>query len=230
MTNKVTCWLVGLLLAAVFLMTLMKPPSEVNQMLSMVSGQFKNYALLMHAFVLAAFLTGLVIPKARTHFFAGMMALLSGSAAAIALMHSILPNIAVFGLYLVLILTAFFRDKLIWDFSQIKATDRLFGVIGIVFGFWYLHWVESPLLLNALLYSPLGIINCPTLVTISGLLCLSSQRPQLLDFTTGLVCAYFGLYGIILLSAYVDVVLVLCGSYQLTRVVMALRQKRPVLT
>jgi hypothetical protein len=228
-TNKITCWLVCFLLAVVFLMTLMKPPSEVNQMLFMISGQFKNYALLMHAVVLAALLMGLFISKARTHLFAGMVALLAGSAAVIAMVHSVLPNIAVFWLYLVLILMAFFRDQLSWDFSQIKAADWLFGITGIVFGFWYLHWVESPLLLNALLYSPLGILNCPTLVTISGLLCLSSQRPQVLDFTTGLVCTYFGLYGIILLSAYVDVVLVLCGSYQLSRVVLALRQNRPML-
>lgn len=226
MKNKIAWMLVGILLAAVFLMTLMKSPAEISQMLSMVSGRLKNYALLMHTIFLAVLAIGLWAPKVRTHLFSGLMALLAGSAAVIALMNTILPNIVVFGLYLVLILLAVFRSELRWDFSRIKQADKLTGIIGIVFGFWYLHWVENPLMLNALIYSPLGILNCPTMVTISGLLCLSSQRPLILDFTTGLVCLYFGLYGIILLAAYVDVSLVLCGAYQLTRVALALRQRR----
>ncbi len=226
MSNRGTWWLVGGLLTAVFIMTLLKPPADVNQMLAMISGQLKNYALLMHVVMLAAFVAGLLIPKKRTLIFAGMMALLAGSAAAIALVNFMLPNIVIFGLYFTLILLAFLGGQLRWDLSQIKLADWFAGIIGLVFGFWYLHWVESPIMLNALLYSPLGILNCPTMVTISGLLCLSSQRPAILDFTTGLVSTYFGLYGIILLGAYVDSALVLCGIYQLARVALALRQKQ----
>jgi hypothetical protein len=225
MTSRIAWWTVGLLLAAAFFITLLKPPADVSRMLTMVSGQFKNYALLMHVVVLVAFILGLIIPKARNLFFAGIMALLAGSAAVIALLNFLLPNIIIFGLYLALILLAFFSNQLDWDFSRLKPVDWYVGIIGLVFGFWYLHWVDSPIMLNALLYSPLGVLNCPTMVTISGLLCLSSQRPAILDFTTGLVCTYFGFYGIILLSAYVDVTLVLCGGYQLYRVARQAREE-----
>lgn len=225
MTNKGLWWLVGGLLAAVFLLMLTKTPAEVSQMLTMVVGGLKNYALLMHLAMLAALAAGLLIARARIPIFAGLMALLAGSAMLIALINFILPNILIFGLYLALILLAFLGNQLDWDSSQLKPADWFAGVIGLVFGFWYLHWVESPIMLNALLYSPLGIINCPTKLTISGLLILSSQRPAILDFTTGLVSTCFGLYGIILLAAYVDVALVLCGLYQLARVALVVRQE-----
>lgn len=225
MTNKGLWWLVGGLLAAVFLLMLTKPPAEVSQMLFMVSGGLKNYALLMHLVMLAALAAGLFMTRARNLIFAGLMALLAGSAATIGVVYFLLPNIVLFSLYVVLILLAFIKGQVAWDFSRLRPADWLFGIIGLVFGFWYLHWVESPIMLNALFYSPLGILNCPTMITISGLLILSSARPLILDFTTGLVSTCFGLYGIILLAAYVDIALVLCGLYQLARVAMVVRQE-----
>lgn len=71
--------------------------------------------------------------------------------------------------------------------------------------------------LNALVYSPLGVLNCPTILAVSGLMCLSSKRPAILEFTTGLTAVYFGFFGIMRLGAYVDVTLVVCGLYQFTR-------------
>ena len=128
-----------------------------------------------------------------------------------------------------LILLAAIKGHLRWELSSLSPAAWFFGLTGLVFGFWYLHWVHSPIMLNALLYSPLGIINCPTMLAISGFLCLSSQRPVLLDFTSGLVCVYFGLFGIFFLGAYVDVALLACGCYQLARVAGVMRHKRAAL-
>jgi len=216
-------WLVGILLAAVFAITMLKTPQAITQMLSLVSAQLTPLSVFMHALALAAIILGFLLPRARTRLFTGLMAVLAASAATVALVYFILPNIVVFGLYFGLILRAHWQGELAWELAEISVADWLFGFIGLVFGLWYLHWVASPVMLNALWYSPLGVVNCPTLVTISGLLCLSSRRPAILEFTTGLVCLYFGLFGIILLGAYVDVALVACGSYQLARLVKARR-------
>jgi hypothetical protein len=72
--------------------------------------------------------------------------------------------------------------------------------------------------MNALLYSPLGIINCPTLVTFSGLLIFANkQETRLLEIFVGLITLYFGFFGIMRLDVFVDIILVLSGAYLLIR-------------
>jgi hypothetical protein len=224
MSKKVKWWVaVGLLLAA-FGMTLSKEPQAISQALSLIAARLVSYSLFMHAVFLAVVAAGLIFSGARARLWGGFMAALAASAATVALAYFILPNILVFGLYFALILHALWRGEVGWELGETTTADRLFGVIGLVFGFWYLHWVESPLLLNALLFSPLGVLNCPTMLAISGFLCLASQRPPILDFVSGVVCVYFGLFGIFLLGAYVDLALLACGAYQLAR--LAITAKR----
>ena len=210
-------WLVGLVLAASFFMTMTKAPSEINQILGPLARQMAPVSLAMHLLLVAALLLGWRLPARRAAIFAGMMALLAGMAALMGAIGLLLPNLALFVLYGVLILWAYFKDQLAWDFARLGPADWFFGILGLGFGFWYLHWVDSPLMLNALLYSPLGVLNCPTMLAMAGFLCLSSRRPALLEFTSGLVTLYFGFFGIMRLGAHVDVVLVLCGLYQLIR-------------
>lgn len=103
----------------------------------------------------------------------------------------------------------------------------MFGILGLVFGFWYLHWVESPVWFNALLYSPLGVVNYPTMVTISGFLCLT-RKPlsAMLDAAVAPITVYFGLFGIFRLGAYIDVVLILCGMFLIVRLASDLMHER----
>lgn len=227
MRNTLQWLLVGILLAGVFIVGMMKPPHEIFQMLQATAKQLAQYSLLMHVVMLVAFACGLIFAKSRKHIFAAMMAVLAASATIVGMVNVILPNIVVFGLYLALILQAYLKGQLRWDLAKIGATDWLFGLAGMVMGFWYLHWVDSPLMLNALLYSPLGVLNCPTIVMISGLMILSSRRPAILEFTTGLVGVYFGFFGIMRLGAYVDVALVACGLYQLIRLGSVVWSKQP---
>ena len=224
MRDKVKWWAAGGVLVIAFAMTLMRSPQEISRVLASVSSDLAMFSLFMHAAFLAVLAAGLLLPGARVRLFNGFLGLLAASAAGVALYYLVLPNILVFGLYFVLILNGLWRGGLGWDLGKINAADRLFGLIGLIFGFWYLHWVQSPLMLNALLFSPLGVLNCPTMLTISGFLCLASQRPAVLELVSGVVCVYFGLFGIFLLGAYVDVALVACGAYQLARLAIAARR------
>jgi len=93
-----------------------------------------------------------------------------------------------------IIVNLYLRKKLNFDFKYLTYPDLLFGTIGLVSGFWYLHWVESPIYLNALFYSPLGTINCPTTtLTICALLCLTNKsKSRRLEIVIILVvCALF---------------------------------------
>jgi hypothetical protein len=226
MTNTLKWSSIGLLLAAVFVMGMMRTPQDVYQNLLSIAGRFSTLSLIIHLVMLAALILGFLLPQRRALIFAGIMALLAGSAAIVGAINLIPPNIVAFGLYFVLILTAQAKGQLSWDLSELTRADWFFGLVGLIFGFWYLHWVESPIMLNALIFSPLGVLNCPTIVSISGLLCLSNKRPPVLEFTTGLVGVYFGFYGIMRLGAYVDVTLVMCGLYQLVRFGSAVWPKR----
>ncbi|MFH1034542.1 MAG: hypothetical protein V1806_08550 [Pseudomonadota bacterium] len=229
--NRKMQWKVSLgVLAVAFALTLTREPAAISRMLATVAADMNMLSFFMHGAFLAALAAGLLLPAARVRWFGGFMALLAASAASVALGYFILPNILVFGLYLALILQGLWRGELGWDLAKTSAADRLFGILGLGFGFWYLHWVQSPIMLNALLYSPLGVVNCPTMLSISGLLCLANRRPAGLELVSGVVCTYFGLFGIILLGAYVDVALVVCGTYQLARLaITARRGARPEL-
>jgi hypothetical protein len=223
MKGKLKWVVVCLLLAASFAMTMLREPQVISQALSMIADKLAPLSISMHAALIVAVVAGLLLTSMRVRLFGGFMALLAASAASVALAYFILPNILVFGLYFVLILRALWRGELGWELAQTNAADRLFGLIGLAFGFWYLHWVESPVMLNALWHSPLGVLNCPTMLAISGLLCLTNRRPAILEFLSGVACVYFGLFGIFLLGAYVDVAMLACGAYQLVRLATARR-------
>jgi hypothetical protein len=225
MKDKVKWWAVGGVMVIAFAMTLMRSPQAISSGLTVVANDLAMYSLFMHAAFLVALAAGLLLPGARARLFGGFLGLLAASAAGVALNYLILPNILLFGLYFVLILSGLWSGGLDWDLGRTNAADRLFGLLGLVFGFWYLHWVQSPIMLNALLFSPLGVVNCPTMLTISGFLCLTSQRPALLELVSGVVCVYFGLFGIFLLGAYVDVALAACGAYQLSRLASTARRR-----
>jgi len=224
MRNKAKWWAVGGVMVIAFAMTLTQSPRAISRMLAVVASDLAMLSLLLHVAFVAVLAAGLLLPGARVRLFGGFLGLLAASATGVALYYFILPNVLLFGLYLALILNGLWRGELNWDLGKTNAADRLFGLVGLIFGFWYLHWVQSPIMLNALLVSPLGVLNCPTMLTISGFLCLTSQRPPVLELVSGVVCVYFGLFGIFQLSAYVDVALVACGAYQLARLAITARQ------
>jgi hypothetical protein len=212
-----TIW--GVLLAIIFSMALFfRSPEEIYDMLIKVVDQTRPFSVVAHILFLLVFVVGLVFKKIRTVLFAFFIALLSLSALTIAVAYMILPNIIIFAMFLAFIIHAYLKKKLNFELKNIAGANVFFGVVGLVFGFWYLHWVESPLWLNALFYSPLGIVNCPTMVTVCAFLCLTRKpRSVFLEATVAGITLYFGFFGVFLLKAYVDVVLIACAMFLLLR-------------
>ena len=212
-----TIW--GVLLAIIFSMTLFfRSPEEIYDHLLKVVDQTRPFSVVAHILFLTVFVVGLVLKKIRTVLFTFFIALISLSALVVAVAYMILPNIIIFAMFLGLIIHAYLKKKLNFELKNIAGTNVFFGIVGLVFGFWYLHWVESPLWLNALLYSPLGIVNCPTMVTVCAFLCLTKKpRSVFLEATVAGTTLYFGFFGIFLLKAYVDVVLIACAMFLLLR-------------
>jgi hypothetical protein len=208
----------GLLFSVIIGLTFMRTPEAITATLETVSKETKSYSAFVHFLFLAVIGLGLFVAKIRNAVFSLFIAFLSLSATVVAVKYGIAPNVIVFGMFFVFIVHAYLTKRLNFNLGGISPVNLLLGILGLVFGFWYPHWVESPVWLNAFLYSPLGSLNCPTMVTICGFLCLSEEpRSRILETTVAVITLYFGFFGILRLGAYVDVALILCALCLLVR-------------
>ncbi|HVP21622.1 MAG TPA: hypothetical protein VMS73_07140 [Anaerolineaceae bacterium] len=212
-------WIVlGFLMIIICIISFMKSPNAITKTLEGLSSDVRSYSVFIHVLFLVVVGVGLVFRRGRDFLFSMFLALLSLSAMIISIKYLIAPNILMFTMIFGLILYAFLSKQIHFNFKNAAPIDLFFGFLGLVFGFWYLHWVESPLWLNAFLLSPLGTANCPTLLTICGFLCLSNEpRLALLEVAVGLMTLFFGFFGIFRLGAYVDIVLIICALYLVGR-------------
>jgi len=226
MKNIIKWIILGTILLAIFSMTMMKTPEEITKTLTMVTSELTLFSAFVHILSLAVIAVGLLFKKTRNILFFLLIAFLALSATIVSIKYMILPNILIFATIFILIINAYLKKELNFEFEELKPVNKYFGIVGMIFGFWYLHWVETPIWLNALLYSPLGSINCPTLLTICAFLCLTKKpRSVMLEFVTALITVYFGFFGIFRLGAYVDVVLIICALFLIIRLSPSLTNK-----
>jgi hypothetical protein len=210
--------IIGFLLFCVFGLTFTKSPDAISALLMTVSKDVRTYSAVVHTLFIAVIVIGIFVDRLRTAVFSLFIAFLSLSASIVSVMYMILPNIMIFGLFFVLTVHAYVSNRLHFRFAEIPPIDMAFGVAGLVFGFWYLHWVESPVWFNALLYSPLGAVNCPTMITVCGFLCFSQEpRSAFLEVAVALITLYFGFFGLFRLDAFVDIALIACASFLIVR-------------
>lgn len=214
-------WLVlGILMLSIFIMTLMRTPEQIFEMLVTVTAGSTCLAIVNHLIFLVVVIAGLAFKRIRAWVFFGFMAFTSLSATFVSIKHLIPPNIVIFGLLFILIIQARIAGRLNFDLKNVSPVGRFFGVMGLFFGFWYLHWVDSPIWLNALIYSPLGVVNCPTLVSVCAFLALATEpRSEALEATAAFITLYFGFFGLLRFetTVYVDIVLILCALFLIVR-------------
>ena len=212
--NLITWGFLGLIFSLIVIMTFMRSPEHIINTLTLISSQLKYYFLAMHILMILLLGIGIVWKRYRNQIFFVMLFLLPLSSTVVSSIYVVIPNIIFFGVITVLVLLAFVSKKLKFDLENAKILDWIFSSIGLIIGFWYLHWVEAPIALNALLYSPLGGVNCPTLVMMTALLILTKKpKPNMLSSFVGVLTMYFGFFGMIMIGAYVDIALILCGMY-----------------
>ena len=112
--------------------------------------------------------------------------------------------------------------------NQLIQTSKLIyaiiGIMMIVFGLVYPHFVNSDSVFKYLYASPAGLIPCPTLSLIIGLLLLyngfGSNAITLTFIVFGL---FYGLFGVLKLAVYLDIFLVFGTITLLVKYVLSLR-------
>ena len=218
MKNRYKYPILLFLILPVLVLTFVKSPDELIINLNSIASETKQLAVLMHGVFLILLVIGFAVKKAGQVLFPALILILSGLALFMALKYHIPPNIIVFGTIFSLALKSVMRTEMRFDVSNVGKRGKLIAFLSLFFGFYYLHWVEAPVWKNALFYSPLGIINCPTLLSICGLLIfLKRPGPSMLELLTGCMTLYFGFFGIMRLGAEIDIFLIISGSYLIFR-------------
>jgi len=102
--------------------------------------------------------------------------------------------------------------------QPIHTSQTVFMVIGIlmiVFGLVYPHFINAASPIKYLYASPAGLIPCPTLSLLIGFLLLyNGFGSQSITITFVVFGLFYGLFGVLKLAVYVDIFLVL-GSISL---------------
>jgi hypothetical protein len=98
------------------------------------------------------------------------------------------------------------------------------GILMIVFGLLYPHFITADSFLKYLYASPVGLIPCPTLSIIIGFLLLyngfGSQSVTLSLVIFGL---FYGIFGVLKLGVYLDIFLIFGTASLLIKYIMTLR-------
>jgi hypothetical protein len=91
----------------------------------------------------------------------------------------------------------------------------IIGILMIVFGLIYPHFINTNSFLKYLYASPVGLVPCPTLSILVGFLLLyNGLGSQSLTLTFVVFGLFYGLFGAFKLSVYLDIFLIL-GSISL---------------
>jgi hypothetical protein len=107
-----------------------------------------------------------------------------------------------------------------FDFNALSLQDKIIGLIALSGGFYYLALVENPVWINALIYSPVGVVNCPTMLALCGFLILNSEhryRFRFLEYFVICGALFFGGLGLLTMHVYFDIILVTVALYMTWR-------------
>lgn len=184
------------------------------------TNDFKILSAINHLLLILIILGGFFLKKERKILYVSFMTYLCICAAICALKHGIYLNCLYFPVMAGLIVSAARTGKIRFDFNRLPLQDKIIGGIALLGSFWYLALVESPVGVNALIYSPLGVVNCPTTLAICGFLILNSEhgyRSRALELFVICGALFFGGLGLLTMNVYYDSILISAALYMTGR-------------
>jgi hypothetical protein len=96
--------------------------------------------------------------------------------------------------------------------QRVQTSQTIFMVIGIlmiIFGLVYPHFIKPDSLLKYLYASPVGLIPCPTLSIVIGFLLLyNGLGSQSITLTLVIFGLFYGIFGVMKLGVFLDIFLV----------------------
>lgn len=200
--------------------SLMLNATTLHEKLVQTTNDFKGLSLVNHLLLLLIIFASVFWKKGRNILFALFMIHLSIGVFISAFKHHIPSNYFYFPVVAGLIGYASIKRKMRFDFNALSLQNKIIGPIALLGGFWYLALVESPVWVNALIYSPVGVVNCPTMLALCGFLILNSEyrnRFRFLEYFVICGTLFFGGLGLLTMNVYFDVFLVAVALYMTWR-------------
>ncbi|MFO7669843.1 MAG: hypothetical protein R6W31_09315 [Bacteroidales bacterium] len=103
-------------------------------------------------------------------------------------------------------------------------TFMVIGIVMIVFGLVYPHFLNTDSVIKYLYASPVGLIPCPTLSLLIGFLLLySGFGSQPVSLTFVIFGLFYGVFGVLKLGVYLDIFLVFGSISLLIQYILALK-------
>lgn len=194
--------------------------------IQMVAGKYPVISILLHililALIIALFLPGF---KQKRIAFNGVLMVIFASVASVALINGNPFNGLFFSILTIFAVVELFRRRNEITVPALTSVDRstairnLLCLAAVFVGILYPHFVNvSPAML--LFFSPMGVIPCPTLTVILGLLNLYYPKINKGLYTVVTIAGmFYGLTGVFLLHVYIDIPLMILALYSLYRLV-----------
>lgn len=133
-----------------------------------------------------------------------------------------------FGTFAIVALAAAFqmvKRNSVLEWSPNPA-DRIFSFIIIFLGFWYPKFVEVNAF-ESLLYSPLGVVPCATLLVTLGLLTACYPSVSKVQYAiTAAAALFYGLIGVFVFNVYFDISLLILVFYAAFNLMTAVRKPK----
>lgn len=108
------------------------------------------------------------------------------------------------------------------EYSQVPFI--IAGVLMITFGLLYPHFISPDNPIRYLYESPVGLIPCPTLSVIIGFLLLyNGFNSQSITLTLIILGLFYGIFGVLKLAVYLDLILLLGSITLLAKYIMTFR-------
>lgn len=194
--------------------------ATLHTKLVQATNNFKVLSVINHVLLILVILGGYFLVKERKILYALFMIYLCVCAMICGFTNGIYLNCLYFPAVAGLTVHATLSGKMRFDFKSLSLQDKIVGSIALVGSFWYLALVESPVYINALIYSPIGVVNCPTTLALCGFLILNSEyrnRSRPLEFLVICGALFFGGLGFLTMSVYYDIILISAGLYMTER-------------
>jgi len=191
----------------------MPTPEEILTTLSLASNKFTSVSILWHVIVLVFAVFLISGKKFNTKHVSAGLSLMLLSVGIIAVLSSNPFNAIMFALAALLfgIITLKFKPepvKLSWDFVSVA------GMIMLIFGFVYPHFLIDAPFYKYLYASPLGLIPCPTLSAFIGFtLLLHGFGSKKWMITAALIGLFYGIFGVFRLKVTIDAVLIAGAAF-----------------
>jgi hypothetical protein len=206
----------------------MPTPEQILNGLALAAGKYTMISVFWHIVLLIILILLFSGRKFNRKIIAAGMAILLLSVGIVAVLVSNPFNAIMFALAALIFGIIYLKFKpvhigLTWDLVSVA------GLVMVLFGFVYPHFLDGAPFYKYIYASPLGLIPCPTLSAFIGItLMLNGFNSRKWMLVTALFGLFYGIFGVLRLKVYLDVVLIAGALFLLVYAFAGKQTKEPV--